>query len=95
MRLGPETVLRVRPQVFHRRLGDETILLELDRGTYFGLDEVGSRAWELLQSRGRLGEVQEALLAEYDVAPETLWRDLENLIVRLVDHGLVEVQEAL
>jgi hypothetical protein len=90
--LGPETVLRVRPQVFHRRLGDETILLELDSGTYFGLDEVGSRAWELLQSQGCLGAVQEALLAEYAVGAEDLWRDLESLVGRLLDHGLVEVQ---
>ena len=90
--LGPETVLRVHPQVFHRRLGDETILLQLDSGTYFGLDEVGSRAWELLQSLERLGEVQEALLAEYEVSAEDLWRDLEILVGRLLDHGLVEVQ---
>jgi coenzyme PQQ synthesis protein D (PqqD) len=90
--LGPETVLRIRPQVFHRRLGDETIILKLDSGTYFGLDEVGSRAWELIQSRGCLAEVLEALVAEYEVTAEDLWRDLESLVGRLLDHGLVEVQ---
>ena len=40
----------VPPQVLARVVGEETVLLHLDSGTYFGLDPVGTRAWQLIQA---------------------------------------------
>jgi len=31
-----------------QQLNCETVILDLDSGTYFGLDEVGTRVWQLL-----------------------------------------------
>ena len=40
--------LQISEQVVTRRVGDETVLLNLESGIYFGLDPVGSRFFELL-----------------------------------------------
>lgn len=32
--------------------GNETIVLELEKGNYYGLGEVSSRVWELVQQPG-------------------------------------------
>jgi len=68
----------------------ESVLLDLRSEKYFGLNPVGTRVWELLQETGDVAELQARLLAEYDVAPEQLERDLHHLLERLVRAGLVE-----
>jgi len=53
------------------------------------LDEVGARIWALLKEHGELQTVFEAMLAEYDVEPRELEKDLLELVERLLEAGLV------
>jgi len=71
----------------------ESVLLHLDTENYFGLNGVGSRMWELLTSSASIEEAYVKLLNEYDVAPEELREDLDELIEQLVEHQLVEVYD--
>ncbi len=89
---GLDTIVQVRPDVLFRQLGDEVVALDLQSGKYYGLNEVGSRVWDLLLTPRSLSAVQEALLREYDVPAGDLWRDLESLVSELVRHGLAEVR---
>ena len=89
---GRETRLRRRPRVVWRELGGEAVLLDLDGELYFGLDEVGTRVWTLIEEPRPLGEIHAVLLAEYAVGAEELWRDLRELAERLVAAGLAEVE---
>ena len=43
-----DTRLSVPPQVMSRLVGDETVLLDLESGMYFGLDGVGQRIWKAI-----------------------------------------------
>ena len=69
----------------------ESVLLNLDSESYFGLDEVGTRIWAVLTQAPSIQEAYEALLAQYDVPPELLRADMEELIGQLVDNGLLEL----
>ena len=89
---GLDTIVQVRPDVLFRQLGDEIVALDLENGKYFGLNEVGSRVWDLLQTPRSLRAIHAALLQEYEVSADDLWRDLESLISELVRHGLAEVR---
>ncbi len=71
----------------------ESVLLNLDTENYFGLNAVGSRMWELLTTSPSIEQAYVTLLAEYDVEPDALRRDLDALIEQLVEHRLVEVHE--
>ena len=73
-------------------LGGESVLLGLRSQKYFGLDEVGTRMWNVLTSSPSVESAYETLLEEYDVEPETLRQDLYDLIGKLAEQGLVEVQ---
>jgi hypothetical protein len=59
--------LRISDAVVFRELDGEAVLLNLDSGVYFGLDEVGTRFWQLVEQHGRLEPVLTALFQEYDV----------------------------
>ena len=89
-RLGPETRIARRDRVVWRELDGEAVLLDLESEAYFGLDEVGTRIWSLLEAERPLAEVHRLLLAEYEVGAEELWGDLVGLVGRLLAAGLVE-----
>jgi hypothetical protein len=73
-----------------RELAGEAVLLNLASETYFGLDEVGTRMINALTSGKTVEEACEALLEEYDVDPETLKADLDRLIQKLLEKGLIQ-----
>jgi hypothetical protein len=84
----------VAPNVVFRVLGSEAVILHLDGGLYFGLDEVGTRIWQLLET-GDLAGVAGALTREYDVAAAQAATDVIAFVGRLLDLGLVQpVQNA-
>jgi len=87
-----ETRVSVSPEVMLQELGGEAVLLDLKSESYFGLDEVGTRIWRLVEQHGDLKVVHATLLEEYDVESSRLERDLEDLIGRLVEAGLVNVE---
>ena len=77
--------------VLIRELEGESVLLNINSETYFGLDEIGTRMWQLLTTCESIRAAYKSLLLEYDVEPEKLYQDLESLIEKLVEHGLLEV----
>ena len=82
--------LRVPDEVAIRKIGNDTVLLNLQTGTYFGLDAVGSRLLELLEQNGELAAAHRAMLEEFDVAPEILEADLLRLSQEMCAKGLLE-----
>jgi hypothetical protein len=88
----PERV-EVAPDVVFRQVSGEAVILDLGSERYYGLDETGTRMWVLLAEHGSLAGVRERLLAEYEVAPEDLERDLAELVRRLIDEGLLRAAD--
>jgi hypothetical protein len=89
-----ESTIHLPEDVLFRDLGGEAVLLNLESGKYYGLDEVGTRMWALLAEHGHAGEAYRALLNEYDASEEQLRQDLLHLIDELASHGLLGVDEA-
>jgi len=71
----------------------ERVILHLDKGFYYGLDEVGSRIWESLQRPKRVGQVLETLLERYNVDREQCQRDLLKLLEELLSENLIEMKK--
>jgi hypothetical protein len=76
--------------IVYRDLQGEAVLLNLNTGTYFGLDPVGTRIWNLLQEQRSLQQILDCLLQEYDVTEAQCREDLLNLIGQMQEKGLVE-----
>ena len=89
MQVSSTMKVAVAPDVLINVVDGEAVLLDLKSESYFGLDEVGMRMWQVLTESASVKAAYETLLAEYDVEPEKLQHDLEELIQQLVEHGLV------
>src|SRR5207253_4146527 len=73
--------------VLVRILDRESVLLNLETEQYFGLDETGTRIWQLVTASPNIEAAYRELLAESDVQPELLRENLTELLCRLVEHG--------
>ncbi len=89
-----ELEARISPEVLYRELVDESVLLDLKSQRYFGLDEVGTRIWQLVSDLGNAEEVIHAMLDEFDVDETRLRRDLGEFFDKLADAGLIELGPA-
>jgi hypothetical protein len=83
--------IAIPTDVLVSEVGDESVLLNLKSESYFGLDEMGTRMYKALTGSESVQAAYDSLLAEYEVEPEVLRRDLSGLIQKLLEHGLVEV----
>jgi len=64
-------------------------MLDLANGTYFGLDPVGARIWQLLGDGKTLWEVCDVIMDEYEVSRHDIERDVINLVAELENRGLI------
>jgi hypothetical protein len=80
---------QVGSAVVFRELDGEAVLLNLDTGVYFGLDEVGTRVWALLVEHGTLERICSQLVEEYDVELTVLEQDVSRLVEQMRDKGLI------
>ncbi len=81
----------ITPQVMAHLIGDETVVLDLATGTYFGLDSVGTRVWQMISEGMTIGEICEEMLEEFEVSLETLQRDVIQLADKLLEQKLISV----
>jgi hypothetical protein len=75
-------------------LDGQAAILNLNSGTYYGLDEVGATVWRMLKNPRRVGEICDALIESYEVDAARCARDLIGLLGELEDQGLIKVIDA-
>ena len=81
--------ISISSEVLAQEVDGETVLLDLQSESYFGLDEVGTRIWQLLQEHNELQKVFDMMLEEYDVDAKQLENDLNELLEKLLDAKLI------
>lgn len=91
-RLSGSSVVQVCADQISCDLTGEVAILNLTTGTYFGLDEVGARIWNLIQQPRTVDEVKAALLEEYEVEASQCEADLLSLLAEMAVAGLVELK---
>ncbi len=74
------------------RVGDETVLLHLKRGTYYGLDPLGTRIWSFLKDGKQPTEICELLAAEFDVDQAGVEEDVRRFLSDLKSNDIVVEQ---
>lgn len=74
--------------------GTESVMLDIDRGRYFGLQDVGKVVWEQLDTPATLDDLCRHLVTRFEVDIDTCRRDIGAFLEQLLAHGLIEVSDA-
>ena len=87
--------VKIPDNILCRELDGELVVLNLARGTYFSLNPVGTRIWQLIQTgNGQLEAVLHHLLEEFAVDEQLARTDLLALVSSLQKHELVALTAA-
>ena len=81
--------IEISSEVLTQEVGGETVILDLKSESYFGLDEVGTRIWQLLVEQKDIQTITATMLNEYDVEEEQVEKDIQNLLTQLDKAGIV------
>jgi hypothetical protein len=90
--ISPDSVVRASPRQVSTQLGLETVILGVEKGQYFSLNEVGAKIWEFAQDWSSVRSLCDRLLLEYDVSPAVLETDVLEILGDLSAQGLIQVQ---
>jgi hypothetical protein len=90
--LNADSRLAIPAPVMSRLVGDETVLLDLESGMYFGLEGIGQRIWESVAEGKSLAEIAFIIASEFEVDEAQAQSDLIEFARDLVKRGLLEAK---
>lgn len=70
-------------------LDDETILMSIDQGAYYGMEQTARRIWELLESPRIISDLCSRLSEEYRVEPALCEPEIISFLEELREEGLI------
>ena len=92
-KLDSSTCLQQHPDISSREFDGETVMMNKSLDSYFGLDEIATRIWQILEKKHSLIEIRDVLTKEYDVSPTQCLQDIQPFIEKLLSDELVIIVE--
>ena len=75
-------------------VGDELVMMSAQKGKYIGLNSVGARVCELLESPRDIESLCNELVREFDVAPAVCRAEVDDFVKELAEHGAIALDPA-
>ena len=88
----PRTALRYglgSRKILSETIEDETLVINLETGSYYSLTASGSRAWQLLLGGYSVDELSALCTAENPANRETVCDELQRFVAALCSEGLL------
>lgn len=86
-----EALVSASTQLISADIAGEVLILDLRDGSYFRLQGVGVRVWELLTEPRTIAELEDTLLNDYEVQSDRCRSDLDALLRGLAERRLIEI----
>lgn len=90
--MNPDTILALRSDVRHTRVGEEGVVLRQDDAEILVVNDSAARFIELIDGSTSIDQLAQALLGEYDTDKATLLADLLEFSRELAAIGALETQ---
>jgi hypothetical protein len=90
-RFGFDELLCRSEDLFSTELDQETVLMSIDAGAYYGLEGPARSIWEQLETPLTFSALLDRMVGDYEVEPETCAADLEGFLAEMEREGLLRV----
>ena len=88
-----DTIINKNLEIDDTDLDGEKVMMNLDKGEYFMMNEVGSRIWDIIIEPINVKGIIEALLSEYEVDEETCTDTVIEFLGRLNNAELIRIKK--
>ena len=89
---SPDDKLSRAQNMLSTELDDETVLMSIDAGAYFGMAGPARSIWAKLETPVTFSTLVEMLVKEYQISPETCAADLHGFLGEMEREGLLRVE---
>ncbi|MEW5959819.1 MAG: PqqD family protein [Chloroflexota bacterium] len=79
------------PTVTYQTVGEEAILIELNSGVYYSLNDTGTVFWELIDGTRTIADCARLIARQYEVEAGVVEADLLELAAEFKNEGLIIV----
>ena len=86
-----DTIINKNLEIDDTDLDGEKVMMNLDKGEYFMMNEVGSRIWEIISEPINVKEIINTLRNEYEVDEETCKDTVIEFLGRLNHADLISI----
>lgn len=86
------TVISQIEEIVTTDIDGETVMMSIENGEYYGLDDIGSRIWELIEHPVKVSDLIDTLLERFDVDRETCEIDVLKFLNELNEDRILEVE---
>src|SRR5690348_3253616 len=91
--MNDQTVVSASREQVSCDLEGDTVILNLKNSTYYELNPVAARIWELIRDPASIAHVRTTIAREYEVDPIRLERELQDLLGDLNRHNLLVIHD--
>lgn len=92
-KLTSVSVVQRNPKLIANQMDGEIVMMSIDNGEYYGLDEIGSRIWELIENPVSINHLIESLTEEFEVSTEDCLHDTLEFLEDLLEKDLLLVND--
>jgi Coenzyme PQQ synthesis protein D (PqqD) len=85
------TMISRSPSVLTAEVDGEIVMMSIERGRYFGLDDIGGDIWKRLEGPCSFGQLIDRLVVDYDADRATIAADVRALLGRMVEQDVVRL----
>jgi hypothetical protein len=88
-----QTTFVRRTNLVETEIDGEVVMMSLERGNCYGLDNSAARIWKLLEAPMSVAKLCEALSSEYAVDPEDCQAEVLTFLEQLRQENLIQIVE--
>jgi len=77
------------PTIIHEIIEGEAVIINMEMGHYYSIDQTGAGIWELVDKRASTAEVIESITQCYDGNPKTIQRSVLDFLAELQRENLI------
>jgi hypothetical protein len=86
-----ETRLQRNPEQIFTDMDGDTVMLNVEQGSYFGIGGTGNRIWELLAEPQTAAQLVTVICNEFEVEKAECESDVVNFCQSLLEHDLAHI----
>jgi hypothetical protein len=77
-------------EILDGHLDGGLVMMDIQKGKYFGLNPVGKRIWEIIEVPKSFDEITDLLQAEFEVTPEQCRLEVEEFLAKMAKAGIIK-----
>ncbi len=85
-----DSVVEKNQEILASDIDGETVMMSMQNGKYYGMDEIGSRIWSLISGENTPADIIDKLLTEFDVSREECTKDVMFFLEELEKNKLIK-----